>query len=523
MTHLTTFENNTSDLPHDIKPSNYKRQLKSSEQTYQTIFNNSFDAMLIYDFQTEKYIDANERAGELFGYKKEDLIGLTPKHLKPKVLSSGKKANRVVREAFKKVKRNKRIEFETTNLRSDGTTFETHISLVEIDYQGRHCSLITLKDISEKKKTALALKASEEAYRTIFDNSFDAVLIYDYQANRYLDVNESACKLFKYSKEELLQLSPTDLKPPKTSNGECTAIIVKEALKRIKSEKKIGFETINMKSDGTIFESYITLVDITYHKKKCALATLKDISQQKQVERELKAINDKLQHYIESNLELENFGYLASHDIREPLRTINSYGQLLEKRYSDVLDDRVKEYLGFIGHSARNLNDIVHGLLAYSKVNTKLLDLQAVNVQQMVDDIFILKKHQYPYKTIHFTTENLPTTLQADKFKLYQVFDNLIDNAIKFGTKDTTRNIQVIGKKRKNEWQFEVKDNGIGIDSKYFEKIFLILKRLESKHRTRGSGVGLALCKKAIEQHKGTIWVESELGKGSSFFFTIPK
>ena len=502
---------------------NYGLMAKNNDTVYESIFNNSFDAILIYDYKKGVYIDANRSACKLFKYPKETLIGLTPARLKPKVLTSGKEASKVVKDAFHKVRSEKRIEFETTNLKSDGTIFETSISLVDITYKGRHCALITLKDISEKKKAKTAIKASEETYKKIFNSSFDAILVYEIESNTYLDANESACKLFKYAKKDLLSLMPEDLKPKKLITGEQTNQALKGIFKRIKTEKRIEFETTNLKSDGTVFETHISIVNITYYGKACCLVTLKDISEKKKAERELKSVNNKLQKYIESNLELENFTYLASHDVREPLRTINSFSQLLEKRFGHQCDETAKEYLGYITHSARNLNRIVHDLLAYSKVNTRVVKPTTVHIHQMVNDLIRIKKAENVSIEMNFKASLLPITIQADEFKIYEIFDNLINNTIQFKADNRPLKVQISHTESEDEWCFKVEDNGIGIKEVYFEKIFMLFKKLESKHVSGGTGVGLAMCKKAVEQHKGEIWVTSEFGKGTCFYFTIPK
>jgi PAS domain S-box-containing protein len=223
---------------------------------------------------------------------------------------------------------------------------------------------------------------------------------------------------------------------------------------------------------------------------------------------------------LRSNKELESFAYIASHDLQEPLRTITSFTQLLSHKYRDKLDDRANEYIDFIVDGAVRMYDLLNGLLDYSRINTK------GNIFQPVDLSGILVTAQ---KNLSLKIKETGSVVKADKLpvisgdenQMVQLFQNLIANAIKFNSR--TPRIHISSKSEPDSYVISFTDNGLGIESQYFEKIFAIFQRLHSRDDYEGTGIGLAICRRIVERHGGTIWVESVPGKGSSFFVRLPK
>lgn len=230
-----------------------------------------------------------------------------------------------------------------------------------------------------------------------------------------------------------------------------------------------------------------------------------------------KLIEDDLKR---SNQELQQFAYIASHDLQEPLRMISSYLELLERRYVDKLDQNANDFIHFATDGAHRMRVLIKGLLAFSRVTTKGKEFAPVDCNIILKDVLANLRKLIDDKNVIMTYDKLPI-VQADEFQLEQVFQNLIMNAIKFSDKKPAIHIGV--KEDLQEWIFSVKDNGIGISNEYFETIFYIFKRLNPQEKYSGSGMGLAICKRIIERHYGKMWVTSELGKGSIFYFSIPK
>jgi len=222
-----------------------------------------------------------------------------------------------------------------------------------------------------------------------------------------------------------------------------------------------------------------------------------------------------------SNEDLQQFAYVASHDLQEPLRAIVSFSQLLEDKYQDKLDKDGKDFIQFITDGAKKMNILIKDLLAYSRITTHAKPPQSTNLENILKDSLFNLQESIKESDAVITYDKMPI-LKVDKTQFMQLFQNIISNSVKFRRKEPPR-VHIGVKESYNEWLFSIKDNGIGIESKYFDRLFNIFYRLHTKEEYPGTGIGLPICKKIVQRYGGEIWVESELGKGSIFFFTIPK
>jgi PAS domain S-box-containing protein len=245
---------------------------------------------------------------------------------------------------------------------------------------------------------------------------------------------------------------------------------------------------------------------------------VQDITERKQAEDILKKTLLDLER---SNQELEQFAYVASHDLQEPLRMVASYTQLLEKRYKDQLDQDAKDFIRFTADGANRMQRLINDLLTYSRVGTRGKPWKPTDCHTMLGQAIANLSMVIEENHAIITSDQLPTVM-ADASQMVPLFQNLIGNAIKFRGEELPR-IHVSAQEKGNEWVFSVKDNGIGIEAQFSERIFIVFQRLHSREKYPGTGMGLAICKKLVERHGGKIWVESELGKGSTFYFSIPK
>lgn len=223
----------------------------------------------------------------------------------------------------------------------------------------------------------------------------------------------------------------------------------------------------------------------------------------------------------EQNKELEQFTYITSHDLQEPLRSLVSFTELLQKEFAGTLDGNGNLYIDFISQSSRRMQALVKGLLDYSRIGRKK-ELVEVNCSQIVDEVLSDITLTITESKAKITVGDLPQ-IKAYSTELRQLFQNLISNAIKFRKKEVLSEIQIFAQEQENDWLFSVQDNSIGIDPKDMNKLFVIFKRLHDRDEYDGTGIGLAHCKKIMDLHCGTIWVDSKLGEGSTFKFTIPK
>jgi PAS domain S-box-containing protein len=251
----------------------------------------------------------------------------------------------------------------------------------------------------------------------------------------------------------------------------------------------------------------------------------KDITHRREAEVELRRAHHELERKAaeleRSNAELGQFAYVASHDLQEPLRMVSSYTQLLVRRYGERFDGDAREFMAYVVDGAARMKQLIEDLLAYSRVGTRGREFDAVAVEGSLRRAIGNLRAAIEEAGASVTYDALPS-LEADDLQLTQLFQNLIGNALKFRSASVPR-IHVSSKEKENEWEFAVQDNGIGIEAAYFERIFMVFQRLHNKGEYPGTGIGLAICKKVVERHGGRIWVESVLGEGASFNFTLLK
>ena len=273
-----------------------------------------------------------------------------------------------------------------------------------------------------------------------------------------------------------------------------------------------------LRSDGHEFPVEATISQVTVAGQKLFTAIVRDITERKRAE---EALARQAEDLARSNVELERFAYVASHDLQEPMRTVRSFAQLLQRRCAAQLTGEALEYLQFITDGVGRMQTLINDLLAYSRVSSQggaFAPADCNNILRMV-----LENLHVMIQTRHadVTVDPLPV-VTGDATQLGQVFQNLIVNAIKFQG-DRPPRVHVSATERPPEWVFSVNDNGIGIAPEYFDRIFIIFQRLHTIEEYGGTGIGLAICKKIVERHGGRIWIESKVGQGSTFYFSIPK
>lgn len=244
-----------------------------------------------------------------------------------------------------------------------------------------------------------------------------------------------------------------------------------------------------------------------------------ELEQRKKTEYELKTAMDKLQ---KSNHELQQFAYAASHDLKEPLRTISSYLALLSKRYKGQLDQDGDDFIHFTVDAAKRMSLLIDNLLTYSRVQTRQPKFETIDCNRLVEDVITQLVTAIEEQKAEVRFHDLPT-IYADRLQMLQLFQNLISNGIKFHKPDVLPTVFVQFCEKSGEFQFAVTDNGIGISNEDFERMFVIFQRLNTQQEFSGSGIGLAICKRIVDRYGGKIWLESVPDQGSTFYFTLPK
>lgn len=358
-----------------------------------------------------------------------------------------------------------------------------------------------------------ALQKSEKRFRRLHESMRDAFVQFDLEGH-IVDFNPAFQQMLGYDATELMTLEERAFTPAKWHFREAHTV-TEQILSQGKSDVH---EKEYICKDGRIIpvELRVFLISDDEDRPTATWAIVRDITIRKKAEREREEMLEALQR---SNEDLQQFAYVASHDLQEPLRMVSSYTHLLAERYRDRLDEKAKKFIDYAVEGAVRMQALIQDLLVYSRVDTRGAALTPVNAEQAVHKALANLRSLIDESGACITTNALPE-VYADKSQLTMVLQNLIHNSIKF-CKEKTPEIVISAIQKGCEWHFSVKDNGIGIDRKYKEKIFIIFQRLHTRTEYPGTGIGLAMCKKIIERHNGSIWFESKPGQGSTFFFSL--
>ncbi|WP_431061659.1 PAS domain-containing sensor histidine kinase, partial [Methanobacterium sp.] len=500
------------------------KSLKESEEKFRLIFDEAEDSIVLNEMMEGglpgKIIEANKSTTKRLGYTKEELLNMSPAD----IVAPEKRAEMVKNAEIIRKKGN--AIFENVHITKDGRKIPVEVNNHLINFRGKKTFLTIVRDITVRKEmekrlkeTIQELKESEIKYRTLYKTA-PIGIFHSTSEGKFIDVNPELARLLGFSSPDKLisTVNETSLNSIYV-NPNSRIQIIKKA---IKTDDWVRTEEQYLRKDGEIIIGNLAIrcIGKQYNDNYLLEGFVEDITSRKNAEEELKKLILELGR---SNKELEQFAYVASHDLQEPLRTIASFTQLLERRYKGQFDSDADEFMDYISEAAIRMKNQIQGLLEYSRVATKVNEFKQVDtnkiLNQTINSLNILIKES----KAKVTYDELPCVL-GDAGQLQRVFQNLISNAIKFRKHEEQLKIHIssIKDEKNNEYVFNVSDNGIGIEEQYMERIFVIFQRLHTRDVYRGTGIGLSIVKRIIERHGGRIWVESSLGKGSTFYFTIP-
>ncbi|MHA1727836.1 MAG: PAS domain S-box protein [Promethearchaeota archaeon] len=490
-----------------------EQKLRENEKYLTTILNSILTGVVIIDEETHKITDVNPLAAEMIGSSSEEIVGKFCYRL----ICPAEKGKCPISDLGQIINTSERVLINTMGEKIPILKTVTKISLNNHNYLVN--SFINLTD---HKRAEEELRESEEKYRSLIETSPNIIFKSDLKGN-FLYVNDMVESYLGWSPEEFLKINSLRLIHP---DDYVSALKQYNPLTNGQSVQNVEYR-IRTKDNSYIY----VLINATpvFNNQQEVIGMIgvgSDITHLKKIESDLKKNTEKLER---SNIELQQFAYIASHDLREPLRTVSGYLQLLERRYKEKLDEKARKYINSAVNGSYRMENLVEGLLQYSRIGTSVKEFYQVNMENVLKEVITNLKAAIRESNAEITSSVLPP-IKGDYPQLVQLLQNLISNSIKFQKDNTPRiHVGIINNNDQNKDQknddivFFVKDNGIGIDLKHFNKLFKTFKRLHSRMEYKGTGIGLALCKKIVERHGGRIWLESEIGKGSTFYFSIPR
>lgn len=501
-----------------------ENELKAKEQA--ELLDITHDAIFVRDMD-DTITFWNKGAEELYGWSEKEVLGKNAY----KLLSTHSEVT--IAEIKESVLKYNRWDGELTHRKHNGEIIivlsrwslqkdeignpkgfleiNTDITERKLAEENLEVYITELKESNEEiARSQVELEALHRRYQNLFDTAPVGYITLN-PSGMITDVNNTMVELTGFTKSYMNQGSFTLLVSPKSKNMYYSTIT--DAIKTI--EKQTVELELN-KKDNTTFDA-ITEFVFTPEDKQIKL-TITDITKRKRAEDRLKETIKELE---DSNHELESFAYITSHDLQEPLRTIASYAQLIERRYKGKLDQDADEFMEFMVNGAARMKEMIQGLLDYSRVGTRGEKFKEFNAEEALNNALSNLQSSIKENNAEITYDKLPV-IYGDKWQITSIFLNLISNALKFCCKKGVKpKVHISASKEDDEYVFSVHDNGIGLDKEYSDQIFEVFKRLHTIDEYHGVGIGLAIVKRIVDRHGGRVWVESESGKGSTFYFTI--
>jgi len=477
------------------------------------LINLAHDAIFVRDLDS-RVVFWNRGAEETYGWKQEEALGQVTHSLLQTQFPI------TLEDVDQSLMQQGQWDGELIHTRADGATIVVASrQVLQRDEAGSPTAILEInRDITAYRKAEVEIRKQA----ALIELSYDAIIVWDLDS-AVVFWSRGAEETYGFTAEQVLGHVTHDLFRTKFPAS------LKEAYGEVIRHGRWSGELVHARADGTIIvvASRWSLQRNDRGEPVAILEINRDITERKRAEEELARLNEELEQRVEertaelerSNRDLEEFAYVSSHDMQEPLRKIANFSEMLAKQYQGQLDEQADRYFGYVTDGAKRMQALINDLLNYSRVGRAEFPLIAASLDDILkgtlNDLHALIKENHA-KISHGP---LPT-LKVNPYQIGQLLQNLITNAIKFHGDQPPR-IHLSARQEGKEWVISVRDNGIGFEPQYAEGIFKVFKRLHAKEQYPGTGIGLAICKKIIERHGGRIWAESEPGRGATFHFTI--
>ena len=488
-------------------------ETKESGAKYLGLLEAAPDAMVVVN-QSGEIVLVNLQAEKQFGYRRDELLGqkvgsIVPDGFAERLVADG------LRSAEDALAQQIGTGIELTARRKDGSEFPIEIMLSPLRSPEGILVTAAIRDISARKAAEAHLVQMEGRYRGLLEAAPDAMVVVNQQGEIVL-LNLQAEKQFGYHRDELLGQKLTNIIP----EGFAERLIadgLRSAEDALAQQIGTGLELTALRKDGSRFPMELMLSPLESDTGTLVTAAIRNITMRN-------AASIQMLHTVEelkrSNEELQQFAYVASHDLQEPLRMVASYVALIARRYKGKLDADADEFISFAVDGAKRMQALIQDLLTFSRVGSKGAELVKTSSEEALKRAITNLRVAIADSGARVTHDPLPSVL-ADEIQLTQLFQNLVGNAIKYRRAETPGVHITARQNGTKKWIFSVQDNGLGIEPQYFERIFGMFQRLHGREEFSGTGMGLAICKKIVERHGGDISVESTIGQGSTFRFPL--
>jgi PAS domain S-box-containing protein len=494
-----------------------EKALSEAELKFRTIFDKASDGILLAENGRSTFYIANNKICEMLGYAQEEIIkiGLSEIHLE--------KDLPYVIEQFERLRRNEiSLAADIPVLRKDGSIFYADINASSVNLGGKDYLLGVFRDITDRKRAEEAERYSRKELDRLFEVSPEMISIIGFDG-RFKRLNPAWEKALGYPIDTMLStqfieyVHPDDIE---ATNAEAAKLAI--------GERTIRFENRYRCTDGSY--RWLAWSVIPVIEEKLLYAVARDITEHKMAEEEIRKLNTELEDRVvlrtaqleASNKELEAFTYSVSHDLRAPLRHVSGYVELLTNRFQSTLAEKGLHYLDSIADSVHQMGLLIDDLLQFSRTGRAEMRRSDSDMNEIVQEVVKSLSKDNPDRTIEWTAGKLPSVV-CDRSMLRLVWVNLLSNAVKFTRVREKALIEIGATVEAKEVIFFIRDNGVGFDMQYAQKLFGVFQRMHPTEEFEGTGIGLANVHRIVTRHGGRTWAEAELGKGATFYFSIPK
>jgi PAS domain S-box-containing protein len=484
---------------------------------WSTIIQYANDAIFAVDL-SGRIIKCNMSAEKFYEYQAEELMGNHYEILLPDLRH----------KEFESIRDNLLFGEQSVPFETERITQKKNIIKISASYSAIRDDAGRITGISVIERKIMQRRTMESKAQALLETAPDAMVIVN-SFGQIILINAQTEKLFGYEKNELLGQNVEILIPDRfvSKHTGHRKHFFSNAKTRTMGE---GQELFGKHKNGIEFPVEISLSPLETEDGLLVSAAIRDISEKKKLETQIREININLEKKVQQrtaeletkNKELEQFAYVASHDLQEPLRTTSSFVGFLQEEYHGKLDNNADNYLTYISQASERMQTLIKDLLDYSRIGRKMI-LQDVDCNEILADVLADLSSAIEETNANISVPEALPVVRGYATELKQLFQNLISNSIKFHQEKVAPVITISSQNIPGAWEFSFRDNGIGIEMQHHERIFIIFQRLHNRMEYEGSGIGLSHCKKIVELHGGKIWVDSQLGKGSNFQFTLHK